>query len=100
MCTPFRSADVCGPFATPPKTQTHSTGGFMHAPASEQTSAVCTASSRVGDITSMTGCLGLAAPVFFTWSNPGSPNPSVLPDPVDAMPMQSAPDKMMGNTCA
>src|SRR5260221_5418169 len=60
-------------------------------PSGASTSVTCTASSRVGTSTSACGCPAGAGPRARTRSSSGSPNASVLPDPVFALPQTSRP---------
>mmetsp|Transcript_19650 Transcript_19650/g.58284 ORF Transcript_19650/g.58284 Transcript_19650/m.58284 type:complete len:201 (-) Transcript_19650:1463-2065(-) len=63
--------------------------------------AICCTSSRVGASTSATGPSPSASGGWsLTCRIIGNTNPSVLPEPVFAMPMQSRPLMMMGKACA
>ena len=88
---------------TPPYTQVVRTPHFR--PASSSTSAIWITSSRVGPITSATGpFLPLScapdASCAAMCTIAGSPNASVFPDPVAAMPTTSWPARARGQHSA
>ena len=69
----------------------------MHCPNLFVSSWIWVANSRVGASTRMVGpCLGSFLPPFKMCTNPGTKNPSVLPEPVLATPTTSRPCSAAG----
>mmetsp|Transcript_20859 Transcript_20859/g.45712 ORF Transcript_20859/g.45712 Transcript_20859/m.45712 type:complete len:260 (-) Transcript_20859:78-857(-) len=77
----------------PPNTTAASTPS--EAPAAFSTSAICRASSRVGATHAMMGFPGTTG-CFEHICSPGAPKASVLPEPVEAMPIRSRLCRMIG----
>ncbi len=84
--SPVRSASICGSSALPPYTARTPTPFLL--PAFWRSPATCTHSSRVGTMTRT--CTPVSVARLRRWSI-GRPKPSVLPVPVRAWPMMSAP---------
>mmetsp|Transcript_3344 Transcript_3344/g.8286 ORF Transcript_3344/g.8286 Transcript_3344/m.8286 type:complete len:223 (+) Transcript_3344:916-1584(+) len=102
ISTPTLSALTWCDLGTPPYAHSER---ILHAfPASSSTSWIWHASSRVGAMASMMGrplphCSPSTSRAWIC-AMPGTPNASVFPDPVDAMPTRSRPDSTTGQLCA
>ena len=95
ISTPRFSASVCGSYATPPYTGSTRTPRVR--PAASMSRATCKPSSRVGTTTSAWGSPSAPSAGASTRCSSGTPNPSVLPVPVGACPIRSAPRSAMGS---
>ena len=88
--TPLRSSEICGPIAAPPNTTP--TRRFSARATDSSSSATWRASSRVGTSTRPRGCSAWRVEFDrLSRVSIGSPNASVLPEPVWARPSTSRP---------
>ena len=101
MSTPSRSRPICRGYGTPPYTVVTLTP--TDRPSGVSTSATCWASSRVGTSTRPRGAWPTARPGPpdpASRASMGSPNASVLPEPVCARPSTSRPSIASGSARA
>ena len=101
MSTPSRSRLICRRYGTPPYTVVTLTP--TDRPSGVSTSATCWASSRVGTSTRPRGAWPTAPPGPpdpASRVSMGSPNASVLPEPVCARPSTSRPSIASGSARA
>ena len=95
VSAPFLMSFTCPYCETPPKMQAN--GNWQYFEYFLTFSAVCAASSRVGERTSARGCpMCRGRRTFQRWFRIGSMNAAVLPVPVCAMPIKSRPSKRYG----
>ena len=97
-CTPLRRSRSWGPLGAPP--YAHVLRKPPERPNLSASSLICTASSRVGASTHIVGPARGSLRVAAQCMKPGSRKPHVLPDPVLAMAMRSAPRSATGHAWA